>query len=62
MIEKGVIIKKIFDPYFEAPLAIWESFAKFLKYNSYKKNEKLVIYINSYNFIISDTTVGKKSK
>ncbi|WP_299051774.1 Crp/Fnr family transcriptional regulator [uncultured Polaribacter sp.] len=39
MIETGIIIKKIFDPYFEAPLEIWESFATFLKRNSYKKNE-----------------------
>ena len=39
MIEKGRLIKKIFDPYFEAPLEIWESFAKFLKHKSYKKNE-----------------------
>lgn len=35
----GILIKKIFDPYFEAPLEIWISFASFLKQNSYKKNE-----------------------
>lgn len=39
MTERGVLIKKIFDPYFEAPLEIWESFATFLESNSYKKNE-----------------------
>lgn len=39
MTETGILIKKIFDPYFEAPLEIWESFAKLLKQNSYKKNE-----------------------
>jgi len=39
MTKKGILIKEIFDPYFEAPLEIWESFAKFLKHKSYKKNE-----------------------
>jgi len=39
MTETGALVKKIFDPYFEAPLEIWESFASFLKKNSYKKNE-----------------------
>jgi CRP-like cAMP-binding protein len=39
MNKTGILIKKIFDPYFEAPLEIWESFASFLKQNSYKKNE-----------------------
>jgi CRP-like cAMP-binding protein len=37
--KKSILIKKIFDPYFEAPLEIWESFASFLKQSSYKKNE-----------------------
>ncbi|MGD1891379.1 MAG: Crp/Fnr family transcriptional regulator [Cyclobacteriaceae bacterium] len=39
MNERGALIKKIFDPYFEAPLEIWESFATYLKPYSYKKNE-----------------------
>jgi len=39
MTESGVFGKKIIDPHFEAPLDIWESFASFLKQNSYKKNE-----------------------
>ena len=39
MTERGILVKKIFDPYFEAPLEIWESFAAFLAPNSYKKNE-----------------------
>lgn len=39
MTERGVLIKKIFDPYFEAPLEIWKSFATFLESKSYKKNE-----------------------
>jgi len=39
MKEKGLLIKQIFDPYFEAPIEIWESFATFLEFNSYKKNE-----------------------
>jgi len=39
MTKKGSLIKQIFDPYLEAPLEIWESFAAFLKHKSYKKNE-----------------------
>ncbi len=39
MNKTGVVIKKMFDPYFEAPLEIWESFAILLKQKSYKKNE-----------------------
>lgn len=39
MDETALLVKKIFDPYFEAPLEIWESFATFLKRNSYKKND-----------------------
>jgi CRP-like cAMP-binding protein len=39
MSQTGTLVKKIFDPYFEAPLEIWESFAAFLKQRSYKKNE-----------------------
>jgi hypothetical protein len=39
MKQRGVVIKEMFDPYFKAPLEIWESFASFLKQNSYKKNE-----------------------
>ena len=39
MTEKGKLIKQIFDPYLKAPLEIWESFATFLKQNSFKKNE-----------------------
>lgn len=37
--QKAKVIKQIFDPYFEAPIEIWESFATFLKPNTYKKNE-----------------------
>jgi CRP-like cAMP-binding protein len=39
MSETGILLKKIFDPFFEAPFEIWESFASFLKQNSYEKNE-----------------------
>jgi len=39
MTETGTLVKKVFDPYFEAPLEIWESFAKVLKQHSYGKNE-----------------------
>jgi len=39
MNNSGLLIKKIFDPYFEAPIEIWESFSSLLKSNFYKKNE-----------------------
>ena len=39
MHETGKLIKEIFDPYFEAPLEIWESFANYLSRKSYQKNE-----------------------
>lgn len=39
MKETAILIKKIFDPHFVAPLEIWESFANFLKQSTYKKNE-----------------------
>lgn len=39
MTTTGILVKKIFDPYFEAPLEIWESFATFLERKTYKKNE-----------------------
>lgn len=39
MNERGLLIKNIFDPYFEAPLEIWESFAKYLEPKAFKKNE-----------------------
>lgn len=35
----GLLIKKIFDPYYEAPIEIWESFSTYLKRKTYKKNE-----------------------
>ena len=39
MNQTGKLIKNIFDPYFEAPVEIWESFAKYLEPKSFKKNE-----------------------
>lgn len=39
MLETGRLIKRIFDPYYKAPIEIWESFAGFLKRDAYKKNE-----------------------
>jgi CRP-like cAMP-binding protein len=35
----GGLVKKIFDPYFEAPLEIWDSFATYLQQRAFKKNE-----------------------
>lgn len=39
MSENATLVKKIFDPYFEAPLEVWESFASLLQRNTYRKNE-----------------------
>ena len=39
MEDKGKLIKEIFDPYFEAPLEIWESFSSFLKTRTFQKKE-----------------------
>ncbi|MGD1839760.1 MAG: Crp/Fnr family transcriptional regulator [Thermonemataceae bacterium] len=39
MNKKGILVKNIFDPYFEAPIEIWESFAEYLEPKSFKKNE-----------------------
>jgi len=36
---EGVFIKRLFDPYFEAPLALWEEFSKQMIHRSFKKNE-----------------------
>lgn len=36
---EGVYIKKLFDPYFEAPLELWEEFSKHMIRRSFKKNE-----------------------
>jgi len=57
---KGKLVKKIFDPYFEAPLEIWESFAKYLKASTYKKKEiiKEVHNRESYLSIIVKGSAG----
>lgn len=35
----GLYIKKLFDPYFEAPLAVWQEFSKQMVHRTFKKNE-----------------------
>jgi CRP-like cAMP-binding protein len=57
MTETGILVKEIFDPYFEAPLEIWESFAAFLKRNSYKKNE-IIKEVNKKENNLSIITKG----
>lgn len=39
MNEYAPIIKQYFDPYFEAPIEVWESFAQHLTLSSFSKNE-----------------------
>ena len=39
MSKTALLIKQIFDPYFVAPIEIWESFALLLEPRSFKKNE-----------------------
>ncbi len=60
MKEKALLIKKIFDPYFETSLEVWEGFARFLKKNSYKKNEiiKDINKTEHYLHIITKGSTG----
>ncbi len=41
MNEKSIQIKKIFDPYYSAPIEVWDTFAKRLKTVTFKKNEEV---------------------
>ncbi len=59
MTNTGLLIKQIFDPFYEAPLEIWESFASFLQHKSYKKNEIIKAVNkkeNELNIIIKGAT------
>lgn len=53
-------IKKIFDPYYEAPLDVWSSFAENLIQRSFKKNEiiKDVNKTENYLNIIVSGSMG----
>jgi CRP-like cAMP-binding protein len=57
MSKTGLLVKKIFDPYFEAPIEIWESFPTFLTAKSYKKNE-LIKEVNKKEKYLSIITKG----
>jgi hypothetical protein len=57
MNETASLVKKIFDPYFEAPLEIWQSFASHLERNSYKKNE-IIKDVNRKEHNLSIITKG----
>ena len=35
----GIYLKRLFDPYFEAPISVWEHVLPFITHKSYKKNE-----------------------
>ena len=48
---EGIHIKKLFDPYFEAPLAVWEEFSNHMTYRSFKKNEIIKDIDQTENFI-----------
>jgi len=39
--DQGQFIKQLFDPYFEAPLDLWNAFASHLTKRTFKKNEIL---------------------
>ncbi|MFN6944793.1 MAG: Crp/Fnr family transcriptional regulator [Cytophagaceae bacterium] len=60
MVNTAQLIKQIFDPYFEAPLEIWESFAKHLMCGYYEKNEivKDVNKTEKYLHIILTGSLG----
>ncbi len=51
MTESAILVKQMFDPYFEAPLEIWETFATFLKRNTFKKNEIIKEIDNKENYL-----------
>lgn len=56
----GLYIKKLFDPYLEAPVSVWEAFSMQLTYRSFKKNEiiKDVDQIEKYIDIIVSGSIG----
>ncbi len=41
MSETAALVKNIFDPYYQAPIEVWESFAEYLTTATYKKNETI---------------------
>lgn len=60
MQHKGAFIKQIFDPYFDAPLAIWDSFAGHLESRTFRKNEiiKAVNETETYLSILVSGAAG----
>ncbi len=56
----GLYIKKLFDPYFEAPISVWEDFSKKMIHRSFKKNEiiKDVDETEKYIDIIIEGSIG----
>ena len=57
MKKRDILIKKIFDPHFEAPIEVWETFASFLKQRSYRKNE-VIKGVNETEKYLSIITEG----
>ncbi len=57
---QGIYIKKLFDPYFEAPLETWEKFSNHMVFRSFKKNEiiKDVDETENYIDIIIQGSIG----
>lgn len=51
MNQSAILVKQIFDPYFDAPLEIWETFASFLNQNTYRKNEIIKEVDNKENYL-----------
>lgn len=47
----AIQIKKIFDPFFEADLSLWTTFAEYIKPRSYKKNAVIKDYDETENYI-----------
>jgi len=48
---QGIYIKKLFDPYFEAPLELWDEFSNQMVFRNFKKNETIKDVDQTENYI-----------
>lgn len=57
---QGIYIKKLFDPYFKAPLEMWDEFSSQMIFRKFKKNEiiKDVDQTENYIDIIIQGSIG----
>ncbi len=48
---EGIYIKKLFDPYFEAPVTLWDEFSNQMIHRTFKKNEVIKDVDQTENYI-----------